>query len=101
MTEQTTESGAITPWRIVLDQHVEDLSSPGTCSCGWELWDGTVDECRDAYRNHVSAYLVESLERAHDLSERVRAHFQQPRTRPGQTTPDRPRPTLPDPGRRP
>lgn len=74
MTAESNEKDrSITPWRTVLEQHIEDLHAPGACSCGWELWDGTVDECRAAYRDHVNAYLCETLERADLLSQRVQA----------------------------
>lgn len=47
--------------RKVLEEHIEDPGSPGQCSCGWALWDGTVEECRSAYRDHVAAYVDEGL----------------------------------------
>lgn len=43
---------------LILAAHVEDLESPGSCSCGWELWDGSVEECRAAYRDHVATTLA-------------------------------------------
>lgn len=59
---------APTSIRTVLETHTEDLDSPGACSCGWEPWDGTVTECRNAYRNHVAAYLKENEMRVDRLA---------------------------------